>query len=678
MSNEKMDNNPYQEHVINEFLKNVAIKSDMERNYDPSMSSAHASITKAIAENAIELIKLGHLYSDEGENISILVNDEIYDMSRDQIKELLTEKQYQMLFDMPKAEKLDKDAEDYKIHQETMRNDFKPNEAAFAGFPMYPPNPLMGMMGVYGYPGLYDPRYTQVPSATEKQDGDERNLSGILKDISNIQKKVILLEQERDDEKKRASSLNQQNESLKQRLENKEAEFNTEHSEKEDLLVKNNESAATLSQLHEQLANLEVKIELANDEISDKDAEISDLKMKAASLESDLNKVKNDSAKSHDEDISKIASLEQNKEDLTSRIDALNKEKAEVTGELASVRAEKDSIMESLGDYKSKLATAEANISGSKAEATSAKHELSQMQKKVGDLESEVSRTKGEIDKIKKANDAEIDRLNKQHKDELDKAVAAAKGDTSENAQKLTEMQKKVNALTAEKENLKKDNDIISKELDNLKQEKTANLSKIAELEKANRELAELAYNDNKTKAKNQNAFNKDFREKDKNSVILAMVSIRGMKDINSNWGRESGDKVINSVANALIKAFPDSSVYRILGDQFAVIIQNSTLNSISGQLSDVRRALELESINIVYGTAIGNNCNDYGEMINVADDDMERMKNAPVKSEEQQMFYDSIKQSASKIEKEKKVDTSVAPEEINMDEAILDFMNNE
>jgi diguanylate cyclase (GGDEF)-like protein len=99
-----------------------------------------------------------------------------------------------------------------------------------------------------------------------------------------------------------------------------------------------------------------------------------------------------------------------------------------------------------------------------------------------------------------------------------------------------------------------------------------------------------LAFNDELTGIGNRRAFvaraKQLLRRRQIGSVALALFDVDGLKSINDACGHQAGDELIALVAHKLAGSHP--SVYRIGGDEFAVLIDRSageSLNSILGHL---------------------------------------------------------------------------------------------
>lgn len=115
----------------------------------------------------------------------------------------------------------------------------------------------------------------------------------------------------------------------------------------------------------------------------------------------------------------------------------------------------------------------------------------------------------------------------------------------------------------------------------------------ISDLEKWHR----MALTDSLTQISNRTAYNNHIqRLKDniteKDNVSIVLFDIDNFKKINDTYGHLVGDKVLKRCAYMLCEVFkePDSIVYRIGGDEFAVISQNITEKHIIDNLLEIRK----------------------------------------------------------------------------------------
>ncbi len=101
---------------------------------------------------------------------------------------------------------------------------------------------------------------------------------------------------------------------------------------------------------------------------------------------------------------------------------------------------------------------------------------------------------------------------------------------------------------------------------------------KIAEMRKAEI-YKELAEKDMLTKCYNRNAYNEDIQKKNFGSnVFVVMFDLNELKKCNDTLGHMEGDRYLIDSANLIKKIFDDyGKVYRIGGDEFCIIMENSS-----------------------------------------------------------------------------------------------------
>lgn len=92
--------------------------------------------------------------------------------------------------------------------------------------------------------------------------------------------------------------------------------------------------------------------------------------------------------------------------------------------------------------------------------------------------------------------------------------------------------------------------------------------------------LEDKAYIDALTKVQNSTAYHEAIRkiseqiESGAAGFWIAVFDINGLKEINDQFGHEQGDQVISSAAKVIGAGFDENMIYRIGGDEFAVIAE--------------------------------------------------------------------------------------------------------
>ena len=105
--------------------------------------------------------------------------------------------------------------------------------------------------------------------------------------------------------------------------------------------------------------------------------------------------------------------------------------------------------------------------------------------------------------------------------------------------------------------------------------------SKVIATEKHNAQLAEQAFKDQLTQLGNRGAFfveeesiNINIAKSEQQQFAVVIADINNLKEINDTFGHNVGDMLIQNAGRYLKKAFPNQDIYRIGGDEFAVILR--------------------------------------------------------------------------------------------------------
>lgn len=130
-----------------------------------------------------------------------------------------------------------------------------------------------------------------------------------------------------------------------------------------------------------------------------------------------------------------------------------------------------------------------------------------------------------------------------------------------------------------------------------------SNIDEQVRREKEHQEAEWLAKRDSLTELWNKHAYseeeariNEDISEKkaDAEPFAVAVCDVNGLKQINDNLGHKAGDMHIIGAADILRSIFADIPIYRIGGDEFAVILKGESF----GKSESLRDALYERSLN--------------------------------------------------------------------------------
>ena len=104
----------------------------------------------------------------------------------------------------------------------------------------------------------------------------------------------------------------------------------------------------------------------------------------------------------------------------------------------------------------------------------------------------------------------------------------------------------------------------------------------LAATQKVASEMSELANKDGLTGVRNKISYdhqceeiNKQIENKEPLQFGIAMIDLNYLKNINDDYGHDSGDSALIKLCNIICTIFARSPVYRIGGDEFVVILRN-------------------------------------------------------------------------------------------------------
>ena len=143
----------------------------------------------------------------------------------------------------------------------------------------------------------------------------------------------------------------------------------------------------------------------------------------------------------------------------------------------------------------------------------------------------------------------------------------------------------------------------------------------------------EQAYWDEATGTRNKNGFRKqlDYMKKKyaNKQVNIGFIigDMNGMKVINDNYGHAEGDKLIKAAATVMIENLKTAyGIYRVGGDEFAVMYISPNDEAVMGEIENVRSACERYKdspirLSIAMGYASGIYSADFMDIYNKADE---------------------------------------------------------
>ena len=147
-----------------------------------------------------------------------------------------------------------------------------------------------------------------------------------------------------------------------------------------------------------------------------------------------------------------------------------------------------------------------------------------------------------------------------------------------------------------------------------------------------------LAYTDSLTGVNNNTAYRRDVAKLRGNisdgsaCFAVAVIDVNGLKQINDSYGHEYGNILISDTAAKAANVFGKENVYRIGGDEFAVLMRNATAEKCRELAEQFREELRTGGGAVLAAAAIGVSGfrptdGSYEEVFRRADEEMYRVK---------------------------------------------------
>lgn len=128
-----------------------------------------------------------------------------------------------------------------------------------------------------------------------------------------------------------------------------------------------------------------------------------------------------------------------------------------------------------------------------------------------------------------------------------------------------------------------------------------------------------------------------------KHHCAFISMDINDFKIVNDTHGHAAGDKVLQTFASLLSKAFgKTATVYRVGGDEFVIIAKRPDLGRIEAQLQEARRQATANNISFAYGIINYTPKEDLDEVLASADKNM-YVNKAHYKDEKEKQSHESI-----------------------------------
>lgn len=141
-----------------------------------------------------------------------------------------------------------------------------------------------------------------------------------------------------------------------------------------------------------------------------------------------------------------------------------------------------------------------------------------------------------------------------------------------------------------------------------------------------NRQYYKEAIIDSTTGLLNRNAYNaylKEYAGNKLSSMCCIYIDVNGLHEYNNTYGHQAGDKMLKLVASVMKECFQSDKQYRIGGDEFVILSENSNFSIQLEELRRFRTKMKSHRVHIASGMEWRDEDMDIDEMIKVADTKM-------------------------------------------------------
>lgn len=154
--------------------------------------------------------------------------------------------------------------------------------------------------------------------------------------------------------------------------------------------------------------------------------------------------------------------------------------------------------------------------------------------------------------------------------------------------------QRDVGALNFEAPELKMNNEIksLSDAVVKMTEDMKDYVSDIISAEEKAANMQELANRDALTGIRNKTAYDATIAGIQDTKVGLAVVDLNNLKRLNDTYGHDKGDLAIKALSKLICDVFSHSPVFRIGGDEFAVILRGQDYDNYDQLLADFNERL--------------------------------------------------------------------------------------
>lgn len=117
---------------------------------------------------------------------------------------------------------------------------------------------------------------------------------------------------------------------------------------------------------------------------------------------------------------------------------------------------------------------------------------------------------------------------------------------------------------------------------------------------------------------------------KGRKNIGIVFADLNGLKQMNDNQGHSAGDKLIKDAANILKEVFKKQEIYRAGGDEFMVLLRDTTLEYLQETARQVKElASQTDTVSFAVGVCLEENSQRIYDAMKTADANMYEDKKA-------------------------------------------------
>lgn len=143
-------------------------------------------------------------------------------------------------------------------------------------------------------------------------------------------------------------------------------------------------------------------------------------------------------------------------------------------------------------------------------------------------------------------------------------------------------------------------------------------------------ETEQAAVTDPLTGLNNRMAFNRDgigIKNRKSPNIAAIYIDVNELHTFNNKYGHVAGDNMLIYISGAIVDSFAENKIYRWGGDEFIVIAENTTKESLVSKIEEVHRKCEAEGYHVSVGYAYSERYSDLEALLKEAEKRMYEAK---------------------------------------------------